>query len=80
VRKWPPDYWRTMMWMEWRAHLQFLLEEQREHDGDEPARARGREGETPLYPEGPPLEGYGKPPPDSVRRRLPGWTERPDLN
>jgi hypothetical protein len=73
-----------MLWTEWRAHVRLLLEEnreaRREEEGDG-SRARVRaSSEVPLYPEGPPLEGYGKPPSDATRRQLPGYTERPDLN
>jgi hypothetical protein len=68
-----------MMWPEWKAHIRLLLEEGREADEKEGPRPRGSD-ETPLYPEGPPLPGYGQAPSDAVRRRLPGYTDRPDMN
>jgi hypothetical protein len=66
LRRWPHDYWKTISWQMFRAHLEFERENRRDQE-------RADERERQAAPLDTSTAQFGKPPPIQVLKTLPGW-------
>lgn len=66
TRRWQHDYWRSMTWQAFRAHIIMVVEERERYDRDEP------NADDPSRDD----DRFGSPPPDKELDLIP-WDPAP---